>query len=89
MMYRVILPQRMAVEEPVRPIKDEVFADQKEDHLRHQRQRGKGTVAVPVNWIFVFGLIWPSSAQQAKSGICTTRGLTFMRSRLVPLCGVG
>jgi hypothetical protein len=30
----------------MRPIKDEVIADQKNDHLRDQRQRGERAVAV-------------------------------------------
>jgi hypothetical protein len=48
MMHGVIFPERMAVEEPVRPIKDEVLADQKDDHLRGQWQRGKRPFS-PVN----------------------------------------
>jgi hypothetical protein len=46
MMHGVILPKLIAVEETMRPIKDEVFADQKDDHLGDQRQRGDGAVTV-------------------------------------------
>ena len=32
----------------MRPVQDEIFADQENDHLRHQRQRGERPVAVLV-----------------------------------------
>jgi hypothetical protein len=46
MVHGVTLPERMAVEEPVRPIKDEVLADQKNDHLCDQRQRGERAATI-------------------------------------------
>ena len=46
--HRVVLPHRSAVEKPVRPIQDDVFADQEDDHLNGERQRGKRAVAVIV-----------------------------------------
>ena len=46
MVHGATLPERMAVEELVRPIKDEVLADQKNDHLRDQRQRGERAATI-------------------------------------------
>ncbi len=47
-MNGVVLPEPVAVEKTMRPIQDEIFADEKDDHLRHQRQRRERAVAVLV-----------------------------------------
>ena len=47
-MHGVVLPHPLAVEPAVRPVQDDIFADEEHDHLRGERQRGERAVAVLV-----------------------------------------
>src|SRR5438874_5127128 len=48
MMHRVVLPQSPAVEKTVRPIGDDVLADEENQHLHDERERRERPVAVLV-----------------------------------------
>ena len=47
-MHRVVAPHASAMEQAVRPVQDDIFADQENDHLRRERQRGERAVTVVV-----------------------------------------
>src|ERR1700685_1082770 len=55
MMYGVVFPHSRAMEEAVRPIQDDVFADEKDHHLRDQWQRREWPMAVVVECDETFG----------------------------------